>query len=136
MLIGWLLVVYLALLGLAALFRPALALMFLSAFARSRRVNAAEAGARGLVGFAFIILDPGLGWRGIGLLLGVFLLLTSVLMLIFPEQHRRLAPRLVGSISRFMLPFGLSSLGLALFVALALLDLSAGGRLDFAWLRS
>ena len=118
--LAWLLVLYLLLLGLLSLFRPATALDFLSAFARNRRINAAEALGRGLAGSAFLILDSELGWDGVGLVLGAFLVVTSMLMLLLPEQHRRLAPRLVGSIRGYMIPFGLASIVLGFTLAWAL----------------
>lgn len=111
---------YLGWLGGAAIGRPALALSFLSAFARTRSANTLEAGLRALVGAAFLVLDDPLGWRGAGLLLGIFLLLTALLMVFLPETHRRLAPLLVGSVRRFMLPFGVASLVLAVALGWAL----------------
>lgn len=119
--VAWLLAAYLLLLGVVALFRPERALAFLSAFARNRRINAAEAIARALAGMALLVLDSKMNWGGVGTIVGAFLVVTALLMLLLPDQHRRLAPLLVGSIQCYMVPFGLASLALSLVLALALL---------------
>lgn len=121
LLVLWALVVYLAVLGASALIRPKLALSFLSGFAQTRRANNLEGLARLTAGLAFVAADEPLGWSPWGLVIGLFLAVSAIALLLLPELHRKVAPRLVGLVSGFMPLLGIGALLCAGLLALALI---------------
>lgn len=93
---------------------------FLSGFAQTTRANVAEALARSLIGLALIGMAP--VWQSlIAVGAGLFLVVTALAMLAFPQQHRRLATRSVSAVSGSVRYIGVASLafGGALIVLLA-----------------
>ncbi|NJC04854.1 hypothetical protein GGQ97_000647 [Sphingomonas kaistensis] len=116
----WLFAAYLLLLGFTALIRPGVALRFLFGFAQTTAANTAEGVARLAIGIAFLILDRANGWSPWGLAIGGFLGLSAVALLLVPDYHRRLAPRLVALVQNAMPFVGLGSLCLSFLLAFAL----------------
>lgn len=111
---------YLIGLGLASLWRPAQVVGFLSAFAQTRRANRLEAALRALFGLALVGMAP--RWTSVAALAaGLFLVVTALAMLAWPDAHRRLAARSVASVAGAIRLIGLASLvlGCALIVLLA-----------------
>lgn len=117
----WLLVAYLLWLGVLALVRPQRALRFLFAFAQTRAANLIEGFMRLAIGLACLILDGPGDWTPWGLVVGSFLAVSAVVLLLAPEYHRRLAPRLVALVQRFVPLIGICSLLLAGLLASTLL---------------
>ncbi len=109
----WLAIVYLALLGIAAIVRPAAARHFLEGFAQTPRANLVEAMVRFAIGVSFAVAAPflpfPLGFR----VIGAFLALTALLMLVLPRQHRRLAAHSVAMVAPYVRLIGAASLVLA-----------------------
>nr|WP_314441572.1 hypothetical protein [uncultured Sphingomonas sp.] len=118
----WLLVAYLLWLGVLALVQPQRALSFLFVFAQTRAANLVEGVSRLVIGLAFLILDGPGGWTPWGMVVGSFLAISAVVLLLAPEYHRRLAPRLVSLVQRFVPLMGLCSLLLAGLLASTLLQ--------------
>lgn len=112
--------VYLIWLGAICLVVPDRARAFLGKFAMTDRANLIEAGARFVVGLAFIGSSERLGGL-LAVIGGLFLIVSAALFLIFPAQHRRIAARTVPPVLKHMAPLGLSSIliGLVLLLAIA-----------------
>ena len=109
----WLAVAYLATLGIAVLFRPAIARLFLSAFAATTKANVIECALRFIVGLAFIGASSRLKHPIIATGLGLFLAVTALILLLLPGLHRRFAETVTKRLFRVFPPFGLVSLALA-----------------------
>jgi hypothetical protein len=109
----WSLVLYLLLLGIAAVVRPPFARAFLFGFAQTRRANNIEGLARLAVGLSFIILDKPRSWSPWALAIGLFLVVSAIALLLLSDLHKRAAPRLVSLVSERMPLLGLASLLLA-----------------------
>lgn len=87
----WAFAAYLVLLGLAAFLTPDKVRSFLRAFASSAHVNVLEAALRALVGLALIAAAATTRDEGVARFVGVFLIVTAILMAILPGPHRRFA---------------------------------------------
>lgn len=112
--------IYLIALGGMAILRPSTAVRFLSGFAQTTRANVAEAVVRSLIGLAIIGMAP--VWQSlIAAGAGLFLIVTALAMLVFPQQHRRHATRSVSAVSGAIRYIGAASLafGCALIALLA-----------------
>jgi uncharacterized protein YjeT (DUF2065 family) len=66
-----------------------------------------------MVGLSLMIAASGLGLDGLGTAIGLFLIATSLLMLLFPAAHKALAARSVSRIAGYMRLVGLGSIALA-----------------------
>lgn len=92
---------YLIVLAVIALARPALARRFLLGFAQTAVAHYTEMAARILVGVALVVASPRMVFSQFFLWFGVVLLASSVLLLCLPwKWHRsigeRVLPKLVG----------------------------------------
>ena len=111
---------YLLVLGAGVLIAPARARRFLAAFAQTPRANALEAAIRLAAGLAFIGAAPRLRIPDVGLVLGLFLAATALLMLVLPSAHKRFATRSVAVVGRLFPLLGAASIVLAALLALLL----------------
>lgn len=108
---------YLTGFGAIALAKPATAIQFLSAFAQSVRANLIEAIARMIVGFAMIRAGPSLVGTTAWTVAGLFLVVTAILMIVFPKVHRQLAAQSVHWVKPYVRLVGIASIGLGLGLA-------------------
>ena len=106
---------------MVAISAPARARRFFSGFAQTKAANSAEALARGLVGLAFIGSASHLRIGLAGRVLGYFLVVTGLLMLVFPGAHRAIAASSVAWVGGRMRLIGAASILLALALAALLL---------------
>ncbi len=113
----WLAAIYLAVLGITAMFRQRVAHHFLGRFAQTPQANFIEAGARLAVGLAFVAAAPLLSFPMAIRLIGAFLAFTALLMLLWPSWHRSLAARSVAMIAPYIRLIGAASLALSALLA-------------------
>ena len=113
----WIVVAYLAGLGVLALLRPATVCVFLSGFAQTTRANLTESGLRLLAGAAFIGASSHTRDKAAALVVGSFLAISALMMLLLPDIHRRFATRSTTRLFDFLPLFGLASLMLAAALA-------------------
>ena len=113
----WAFVAYLVALGVTIFWRPDLGRSFLAGFAASPGRNFLEAALRGLVGLAFIGGASATRLPIASLCIGLFLLVTALLMALLPRLHRSVARRATDLVAGMLPLFGLLSLGLAALVA-------------------
>ena len=120
MVILWLAGLYLLGLGLLILFARDHAHRFLAAFAQTTRANWTESVLRMLVGVAFVIVAPALDHPQVARTFGLFLAATALLFVLAPQLHRRFAAPAVASVAPFLPLLGITSIVMAVLLALYL----------------
>lgn len=109
--------IFLAGLGAACLFAPALARRFLLGFASSLALHYLELAIRLVVGGALLVAAPTMAFPRVFTAAGAVLVVTTVVLALVPWRwHRRFAQRSVPAALRFLPLLGLASLALAAFV--------------------
>ncbi len=116
LIILWLAVAYLFLLGTAVLITAARARKFLSGFAQDKLVNNIEAGVRALVGLAFVGAAKETKNALLAVVVGMFLIVSALLLALLPKLHRRFAPQATAVVFRVFPLFGVLAIALAVIL--------------------
>lgn len=113
--------IFLAGLGAACLFAPALARRFLLGFASSLALHYLELALRLVVGGALLVVAPSMVFPRVFTAAGAMLVVTTLVLALLPwPWHRRFAQRTVPGVLRFLPWLGLASLALGGFVVYSL----------------
>ena len=113
--------IFLAGLGAACLFAPALARRFLLGFASSLALHYLELAIRLVVGGALLVVAPSMAYPRVFAAAGAVLVITTVVLALVPWRwHRHFAQRTVPGVLRFLPWLGLSSMSLGGFVVFSL----------------
>lgn len=113
--------IFMAGLGAACLFAPALARRFLLGFASSMALHFLELAIRLVVGGALLVVAPSMAYPRVFAAAGAVLVITTVVLALVPWRwHRHFAQRTVPGVLRFLPWLGLSSMSLGGFVVFSL----------------
>lgn len=113
--------IFLAGLGAACLFAPALARRFLLGFASSLALHYLELAIRLVVGGALLVVAPSMAFPRVFTAAGAVLVITTLVLALVPWRwHRHFAQRTVPGVLRFLPWLGLASLALGGFVVFSL----------------
>lgn len=113
---------YFVALAAASFIAPEYATRFLNGFAGSARAHYSEMLVRLIVGCAFVVYAPRMLYPGVFLLFGWVLVITTVVLLLFPWRwHHRFAQKVVPPITRHVWLFGIVSFPLGGAILFAVL---------------